>query len=669
METTLPKKQNVRAGLLLVTTLFTGLSLNANERHAHTGACGDFDNFINAQWKTENPVPPTESRWGSFNILNKSNEEKCKGLISDLLDKQLAKGSYQQQIADLYRSLLDVRTKNERGLQPLAPYFTLIDNAQTFDDLLVVSAIVPGTAMPIAGVVEADLMNSKFNTFYLGQTGLSLNDREFYLSDAEDKKKIREEYLASLTRTEQLLGLSAKQAAKTAEQIYNIEYSIAQAHQPKEVLRDPYKIYNKVSYADLKKQAPGINWDGYFLALGIKPSEVILQNPDIVKSLSKIAKAHSLESWKAYMKWHLVSNMAAYLPEKIEQENFAFFATTLNGIKQPLPLQERSVRRLNNLFGEPVGRLFVSKYFPAQSKAKVEQMIENMRAAFADRIQSLEWMSGATKQEALNKLKSFTYKIGYPNKWTDYAAVDIQADKAFENVMRLKNFEMRKSLSEYGKMVDTEKWEMSPHTVNAYYNPMNNEIVFPAGILQPPFFDPNTDDAVNYGAIGAVIGHEFSHGFDDQGSQFDAEGNLRDWWTAEDRERFKQLTGKLAQQYSNFEILPDLKVNGEFTLGENIADQGGVILGYYALLKAYEGKPAPPLVDGMDYKQRFFYGWAQVWRHNSTEEALRQLIALDPHSPAKARINVTLSNLDEFYDAFNCGDTPEVPKDNRVIIW
>jgi putative endopeptidase len=295
-------------------------------------------------------------------------------------------------------------------------------------------------------------------------------------------------------------------------------------------------------------------------------------------------------------------------------------------------------------------------------------MIENMRSVYADRINHLEWMSDSTKKEALHKLSTFTYKIGYPNKWTDYSKLDIESDKVFENVMKINTFELKKQLKEYGKEADKDKWGMNAHIVNAYYNPLFNEIVFPAGILQPPFFNPEADDALNYGGIGAVIGHEFSHGFDDQGSQFDADGNLKNWWTEEDRKKFDDLTSKLATQYSNFEILPNLKVNGKFTLGENIADQGGLILSYYALLKEYENKPEPPLVDGMTYKQRFFVGWATVWRENSTDEYTKQLITLDPHSPAKARINVAISNLNEFYDAFNC-DEPLVKETDRVVIW
>lgn len=658
----------VKATCLVAFSMLLGTSSVFAQNHVHTSSCSDFDHHVNAQWKAENPVPSTESRWGSFNVLAKSNEEKTQKLVTELLTKYFPKNSYQQQIADLYRSFLDVNSRNAKGLSPLSNYFKMIDNAQTFNDLVVLNAIIPGTTLPVEGGVEQDMINSKVHTFYFGQAGLSLSDREFYLSEDADKANIREEFKKYLINFEKLLGKNDKQAAKVAEQIYNIEMDIAKAHLPKEVMRDPFKIYNKFSYSDLRKMAPAIDWDAYFSALGIKPADVVVTNVDIIKAYQKLANKHSMPAWKEYMKFHFAANMASFLPESLENENFKFFSTVLNGVKEQKPIQEKAIRRLDTYMGESVGRLFVSKYFSAKSKADIEHMIENMRSVYAERIQNLPWMSEETKKEALTKLSTFKYKIGYPEKWTDYSSIDIQADKVFDNVMKIQNFHLKKALSEYSKPVDADKWAMNAHEVNAYYHPLFNEIVFPAGILQPPFYDADGDVGANYGGIGAVIGHEFSHGFDDQGSKFDADGNLRDWWTADDKTKFDSLTEKLANQYSQYEILPNVKVNGQFTLGENIADQGGVLLSYYALLKEFENKPEPALVNGMNYKQRFFYGWATVWRNNSTEEAVKQLISLDPHAPAKARINVTLSNLQEFYEAFDCG-TPAVPEDNRVIIW
>lgn len=653
--------------LLLPLLVHTSTEAQDHSKETHT-SCGDFDLYINSQWKNANPVPSTESRWGSFNVLGKSNDEKTEALLESLLSKSFPKNSYQQQIADLYRSLLDTSARNQRGLAPVERYFKMIDNVESFNDLVVLNAIVPGMTLPMEGVVSEDMMNSKFNTFYISHAGLSLGDKDYYLSDDADQIKIRQELKKYMTNVEILLGNKSKKASKIAHQIYSIEEEIAHYYLAKEDLRDPFKIYNKYTLAEVKKAAPSIDWEAYFKALNIQPNEIIVINPDILKNYQKIIKNHSLKAWKEYSKYHFIKNMSSYLPEKFEKESFNFFSTVLSGVKEQLPLNEQSIRRVNALLGEPIGRLFTDKYFSPTSKTRVEHMIENMRAVYAERINGLEWMSDVTKKEALHKLSTFTYKIGYPNKWTDYSKIDIEADKLFENVIKINSFEIQKQLKEYGKATDLEKWGMNAHEVNAYYNPLFNEIVFPAGILQPPFFNPEADDAVNYGGIGGVIGHEFSHGFDDQGSQFDAEGNLKNWWTDEDRQKFDALTGKLAEQYSNFEILPNVKVNGKFTLGENIADQGGVVLSYYALLKQFENKPEPPLVDGMNYKQRFFYGWATVWRNNSTDESIKQLITLDPHAPAKARINVTLSNLKEFYDAFDC-DAPAIPEEERVIIW
>jgi predicted metalloendopeptidase len=506
--------------VVLFLPLFIQSSTQAQDHSkVKSSNCGDFDQYINAKWKSENSVPSTESSWGSFSVLNKSNDKKTETLVDELVEKQYPKNSYQQQVADLYKSLLNTDARNEKGLAPVQNYFKLIDNAQSFNDLVVLNAIIPGFTLPMEGEVSEDLMNSKYNTFYLSQAGLTLGDKDYYLSDDSEKVKIREELKQYITNVEKLLGNKSKKATKIANQIYSIEYQVAQFHMDKEAMRDPFKIYNKYTLEEVKKAAPSVNWDAYFKALNIQPNEIIIINPDILKNYQKIIKGHSLSAWKEYSKYHFVKNMSPFLPEKFEKENFHFFSTILSGVKEQLPLNERSIRRVNNLFGEPMGRLFVSKYFSPESKKRVEHMIENMRSVYADRINHLEWMSDSTKKEALHKLSTFTYKIGYPNKWTDYSKLDIESDKVFENVMKINTFELKKQLKEYGKEADKDKWGMNAHIVNAYYNPLFNEIVFPAGILQPPFFNPEADDALNYGGIGAVIGHEFSHGFDDQGSQ------------------------------------------------------------------------------------------------------------------------------------------------------
>lgn len=646
---------------------FLGLSLSVPSTWAQNAeVCSDFDSFINAQWKNDNPIPSTESRWGSFNILLKENENKTAGIITELADQTFAQNSYQQQVKDLYHSLIHVEVRNQRGLEPLEKYFKIIDHARSFNDLFILNAIIPGLDMPLNGGVMQDLMNSSTQAFYISQSGLTLGDREYYLSDKEDKVKIRQEFLNHIVTIEKLLGKGNKKAQKIAEEILAIETDIASYFMAKEDMRDPFKIYNKMSISDLKKLSPNMNWDQYFATLQILPTEVIVTNTDILSNAQKIAQGHSISSWKEYMKFKLASSMANQLTEEFEKANFDFFATVMSGVKEQKPINERAIQRLNSLLGESVGRLFVSKYFSEESKERIEHMIENMREVYAERIQNLSWMSEETKKEALFKLNSFTYKIGYPTKWKDLSTINIDPNHVFENVMNVRNFRNKENLESFYKEVDKDKWEMNAHEVNAYYHPLHNEIVFPAGILQPPFFDADGDDGANYGGIGAVIGHEFSHGFDDSGSKFDGDGNLRDWWTAEDRKKFESLTERLVEQYNNYEIIPEVFVNGQYTLGENIADQGGLLLGYYALLKEYENQPEPALVDGMDYKQRFFYGWAKVWRQNARDEATKQLIAVDPHAPAKARINVAISNLKEFFEAFGC----EIPDEKeRVIIW
>jgi len=646
----------------LILTLLISLPAHAKDHNP----CGDFDAYINYEWKSKHPVPSTESSWGSFDILIKSNEEKTITLLNELLGIKYSKSSYQQQIRDLYQSLLDTKTRNQRGIQPLMKYFKMIDQARSFNDLLIINALVPGMTLPFEGSVFQDLMNSESMAFYLSASGLTLGDKEYYLSDDQDKAVIREGLKDYITTIEQLLGHREKKAKRISDDIFNIEKDIANYHYNKEDSRDPFKMYNKFSLKEIEQLIPSIDWNRYFMALNISPDEVIITNPELLKSMDKIGNNHSLKSWKEYLKFHLASNMSSYLTEDFEKARFILFATIMNGVQEQKPVQDRAINRINNLLGESVGRLFISKHFSTSSKEKVEHMIENMRSVFAERIQNLEWMSNETKKEALEKLSSFTYKIGYPNKWKDESSIDIQELHVFENVMNIKNFRHKENLKEYSKEVDRDKWEMNAHEVNAYYHPLHNEIVFPAGILQPPFFDPEGDDAANYGGIGAVIGHEFSHGFDDQGSKFDADGNLRDWWAPKDRELFNNLTQKLEEQYNNYEILPGVHLNGKYTLGENIADQGGLLLGYYALLKEYENQPEPALVNGMDFKQRFFYGWAKVWRQNATDEFIKQLISTNPHAPAKARINVAISNLKEFYDAFNC-DAPS--ETDRVIIW
>lgn len=633
--------------------------------------CDDFDQFANGMWKKNTQIPSTESSWGAFEILYKANEEKQKGILDGLLkNKNHKKGSNEQLIADYYRAFLDTISVEKRKTAPLDPYFIEIDKAASYSDLLKFYGKMPNIDNFFNFYVDADQKDTKTNIFTIVQSGLALGDREYYLSSSADMENIRKEYKKHIFKMHRLLGMDSLKAVVATNSIYNLEAKLANFHKPKELMRDPIATYNKRTIAELKALTPNINWDKYFEGIGKTPKAVVIDNLDLFAKMNATVNTIPLADWKAYFKWQLLVATAGNLNKELDKENFHFFRTIKMGIAVQKPRDERALRNTNRTMGEPFGKLFVEKYFPASSKKKIGEMIENLRIVYKERVDKLDWMSDSTKVAAKTKLDAFTYKIGFPDKWKDYSKVDIQADKLFENVMAMAKYDSDFQISKIDKPVDKSEWGMTPQEVNAYYNPMNNEVVFPAGILQPPFYNPNADDAINYGAIMAVIGHEFTHGFDDQGSQFGPDGNLNDWWSAVDKVKFGERTGKMVAHYNKFEVLPNLFVNGEFTQGENIADQGGLILAYYALLKSVEGKPEPKLIDGFTYKQRFFLGWAQVWRDKTNDEALKQLIASDPHSPPKARINAAVSNLQEFYDAWGCkGGKMFVPVNDRAIVW
>lgn len=633
--------------------------------------CDDFDEFANGNWKKNTKIPSTESTWGAFDILIKANEVKQKDILVGLLkNSNLKKGTDDQLIADYYRSFLDTLTIENRKTEPLKPFYDKIDKATSYDDLLQFFGTMPNIDNFFNFYVDADQKNTKVNVFYMVQSGLPLGDKDYYFSKSPEMENIRKEYKKHIVNMHILLGMDSISATKTMNTIYNLEAQIAGMHKAKELMRDPIATYNKKTIAELKTLTPNINWDKYFAGLGKTPQSLVIDNPDLLVKMNSAVKTIPLADWKAYFKWQILTTMAGNLNKSFDKENFHFFRTVMYGILEQKPRDERALRNTDKTMGEPFGRLFIEKYFPQSSKEKIGQMIENLRVVYKERVEKLDWMSDSTKIATKVKLDAFTYKIGFPDKWRDFSKVDIQSGKLFENVMAMSKYENDFSINKIDKPVDKTEWGMTPQTVNAYYNPMNNEVVFPAGILQPPFYNPNADDAINYGAIMAVIGHEFTHGFDDQGSQYGPDGNLNDWWTASDKSKFGERTKKMVAHYNSFEILPNLFVNGEFTQGENIADQGGVILAYYALLKSTEGKPEPKLIDGYTYKQRFFLGWAQVWRSLTKEERTRQLIATDPHSPEKARINATFSNLQEFYDAWGCNSGKMyVPVAERAIVW
>lgn len=633
--------------------------------------CDDFDEFANGNWKKNNPIPSTESRWGAFNVLDKENKEvRLKGIINDITAlTDLKKGTEEQQIADYYRSFLDTAAIEKLGVTPLQPYLDKINAVKTLEDWSKVSGELQKFGVTTFAVfaVDADARNSSMNAVYEYQAGLSLGERSYYERPDSNTANVRNEFVKHVDTMFTMAGWSD---AKPGQTLLAFETKLAKLQLTNVQRRDPVKTYNKAHFKELKALAPQFDWDTYSSEQGVKTDTIIIEDKAYLKNAGALLKATPLETLKLYTRWQLLSEFASYLPKKFDAANFRFFGTVMSGQKEQKKRMERAIRSTDNTLGMPLGKVFVKKYFPEDSKQKVSEMIENVRKVYGERIDKLTWMSDSTKKMAHKKLASFTYKIGYPDKWKDYSSITIQPGTLIENIMAANLYHNNEAVAKIGKPVDKKEWLMTPQTVNAYYNPTNNEVVFPAGILQPPFFNPNADDAINYGGIIAVIGHEFTHGFDDQGSQFDADGNLKNWWTKTDRENFDKLTGKYAQYFNNIEALPGFHINGPLTLGENVADLGGLTLAYYALVKSLEGKPEPAPIDGYNWKQRFFLGWAQVWHANATDPALRQQIQVDPHSPARYRINGPLPHMKEFQDAWGCTSGKMVLADSaRVAIW
>jgi len=637
-------------------------------------ACQDFYSFANGNWLKTNPVPTVYSSWGTFNELEDRNNERLKLIATSAAARTDAPaGSADALVGDFYASFLDTVKIEKAGIEPIEPMLERISKIKKDADViaLVTDWHKQGTGVLFGLSVRQDLKDPSRVIAYAGQGGLGLPTRDYYLKDDAESLKMKSAYSAHIVRMLVLGGDSKATAEKSAKAIVALETKFAEAALPREEMRDPNKSYNVITVAQADKQLKRFSFRSYFDALDLaEVGDFSFSHPKFFKAMDQALANESMQTWRAYLKWNLLRATAPMLTEALLNENFDFYSRTLRGQQALKPRDVRAIEQINTMMGDPLGQLFVAQYFPPEAKARMMVLISNLKTALRERLDALPWMGDDTRRQALEKWSTFTPKIGYPDKWRDFSSLRFDRADYFGNVMQLAQFDQAFDLNKIGKPVDKSEWGMPPQQVNAYYNAVWNEIVFPAGILQPPFFDLKADDALNYGAIGAVIGHELMHGFDDAGSRFDAQGRLKMWWTANDRKEFDLRADRLVAQAAEYSPLPQLPLNGRISLGENIADLGGVRVAYAALQSALKDSPSKD-IDGFTPSQRFFLSWAQVWRRNYTEAALRVQVNVGPHAPGKFRTNGPLSNLPEFAQAFDCkaGDPMVREGDRQVVIW
>lgn len=633
----------------------------------------DFYQFACGGWMQNHPLTDEYGRFGSFDLLAENNHQQLKGLIGELAATKAEKGSIAQKVGDLYNIAMDSTKLNAEGYAPVKPQLEKIAELTDRGDIIkMVAEMTRQGFEPYFGVyIGADDMNSSMNLVQTYQGGLGLKNRDYYLNEDEHTKEIRTKYEQHIVKMFELAGWNEKEARKAAASVMAIETQLAQASYEQVKLRDPHANYHKMSIAELEKEIPGIDWKVYFATLGLQEiQELNLAQPEPIREVAEILNYTDLEAQKAYLQWKVIAAAAPYLSDEFIEENFEFTGKVLSGVKEMKPRWKRAVSTVDGVLGEAVGQMYVEKYFPAAAKERMVKLVENLQKALGERIQSLTWMSEETKAKALEKLAAIYVKVGYPDKWRDYSGLEIKEDSYWENIVRSNEFDFDYMLTKAGKPVDRTEWLMTPQTVNAYYNPTTNEICFPAGILQYPFFDMKADDAFNYGAIGVVIGHEMTHGFDDQGRQYDKEGNLKDWWTAEDAKNFEERAQVLVDWFDNIEVLPGLHANGKLTLGENIADHGGLQVAFQAFHNATKDAPLEE-VDGFTPEQRFFLAYANVWAGNIREEQIRFLTQMDVHSLGRWRVNAALPHINGWNEAFRIqeGDPMYLAPEKRVSIW
>ena len=640
-------------------------------------AADDFYQFATGGWQKRNPLPAAYSRFGSFDQLQEDNNKRINSILSDLLKKNYKHGSMEQKLSDFYKLAMDSERRNREGLTPVKPLLNEMEAAKTKADLqqLQLKYAVEGYGVGFASYFAADEKNVTTNILSLSQSGLTLGQKDYYLNNDAATVTIREAYKQHLVRMFRLYGFSEAQATARANAVFRAETALALVSKSVTELRDPQANYNKMTLKEFQELYPNIPLEKMANAEGVKSAyiqEIVVGQPAFMAGYDKIYAAATADDLRALMEWDVIQNSASYLSDEIREANFDFFGKTMSGRKEDYPLWKRATNQVEAQMGEALGKIYVARYFPESSKKMMEQLVRNLQISLGQRIDAQSWMSDTTKAAAHKKLDKFYVKIGYPNKWIDYGKLVIDPQKSYyENVMACRNFSHNQHIEEKaGKPVDRDEWYMTPQTVNAYYNPTTNEICFPAGILQRPFFDPKADEAFNYGAIGVVIGHEMTHGFDDQGRQYDDSGNMKDWWTATDAKGFEERADMYADFFSNIKVLPDLNANGRFTLGENLADHGGLQVSYQAFKNA-TAKKHLKTIDGFTPDQRFFLAYAGVWGQNITELEIRNRTKRDPHALGEWRVNGALPHIDAWYDAFGVkeGDKLFIPKSQRLSLW
>ncbi|WP_287830970.1 M13 family metallopeptidase [Idiomarina sp.] len=631
----------------------------------------DLNQYVNGAWMEKTEIPDDRSSVGSFFDLRERNQERLHNIIEKSANMNAAAGTNERKVGDFFNAYMDVETLNELGAKPIQSDLESINALDSYESVAEYFAHMSrmSTSIPFGFYVYPDAKDPQTNAMYVSQSGLGLPDREYYLSDEDKFKEFRTAYVEYISDVMEMAGVDNAKAA--AERVLELETKLAEAQWTRVESRNADKTYNKMTASEVDELLGSFDFARYLKAADLNDVDnMIVSQPSYFEKLGEMFTDVDLQTWKDYLSFKVINDAASILSEDFSDRRFAFYGTTLRGIPEQEPRWKRGVDATNSVLGEVLGQVYVKEYFPPEAKEKMEGLIENLRAAYADSIQDLDWMTDETKEKALEKLAKFDPKVGYPNEWRDYSDLDISSTDLVGNYKAYAEFNYNEEIEKIGGPVDEEDWGMTPQTVNAYYSPVRNEIVFPAGILQPPFFDMNAEMAVNYGGIGAVIGHEMGHGFDDQGSKYDGEGNLNSWWTDADREAFDKRGKALSAQYSAYEPIEGVNINGDLTLGENIGDLAGLTIAYKAYMKSLDGEQAP-VMDGFTGPQRVFIGWAQVWRGKYREDAIRQQVLSDPHSPAEYRVNGTVVNVPAFYEAFDVkpGDELYVAPENRVTIW